>query len=625
MPWPCGRRAPKRLARAEPTRRARAASIPTSTTSLSSRRRSECALPLQHQREGESFVARVPVCLIPACLAFQSQVSIRANEKLRTLSSHSFKKSHVFWVIERTNLDVIWSCVLPESHVAVKEWRARDKRSYGHENFLDHGDIMQSFLERWERGALEGSPVLPTAAGGKAGAAFPLREDGVDEMWGCMRSARECPALDRALTSPPSLPHHLPHFPARVPTCSCVASAPLAADCSAYQAWVETGDHDLDGMELEEEEELNGEANDGADRGPCAPLPSAVQRVAAAASLGDGAAEAAIEDEINGGVPEQEPDAMPDVEMMAVDAPRAETRPGADANDGGSTEGSMEGPTEVDGGVTEVTCRETLASGTPSGHASGSSCGDSVLASSKDVDEGVGLDNCGAMMSNDETDVGGADALSPSLRTLEQASDVELGDALKVSWGGHKQDSYVGVVHHLSTPAEGQVTALMDWDDGTVDKTLVVLVGPAAVPWTKLDDGSCVMTRFKNSSMMDLFRGRTYEGLVASFSSVPKPVGVFAVTLDAKSLGGRLNSKLRWDEVVWSTRLTTGGPVLPKEFDLVATFTESSVGGIRTPKDIYVVLGYASAIEISQGPRAAVNDMIISPNHMPLKKVPSFH
>ena len=90
-----------------------------------------------------------------------AQVSIRANEKMASLSRTSFKKSNSFYVIERATQQQLWTCMLPPSHPSVRAYAVRDKRDYPNENALDHGDIIDDWLERWEAGAWKASPTMP--------------------------------------------------------------------------------------------------------------------------------------------------------------------------------------------------------------------------------------------------------------------------------------------------------------------------------------------------------------------------------------------------------------------------------------------------------------------------------
>jgi hypothetical protein len=83
----------------------------------------------------------------------------------------------------------MWTALLPESHVAVKGYRARDKRGYPDDEITDHGDLMQRFIERWELGALKDSPCMPTLVGGAAGDAYPIQED-VNDRWVYIKGAR---------------------------------------------------------------------------------------------------------------------------------------------------------------------------------------------------------------------------------------------------------------------------------------------------------------------------------------------------------------------------------------------------------------------------------------------------
>ena len=83
--------------------------------------------------------------------------------------------------------------------------------------------------------------------------------------------------------------------------------------------------------------------------------------------------------------------------------------------------------------------------------------------------------------------------------------------------------------------------------------------------------------------MNNLFRGRVFGGKVpATAHEMAKPMGIFAVSLDSKGLSPRLNAKVRWDEIVWSARLLNGGPGLPNEFDLVATYNNLNATKVRS-------------------------------------------
>ena len=66
--------------------------------------------------------------------------------------------------------------------MAVKAYQVRDKSTYPDEDFLDHGDVMQRWLERWKLGQLKSSSAMPTSVAGKAGDAYPLAED-MNDTW----------------------------------------------------------------------------------------------------------------------------------------------------------------------------------------------------------------------------------------------------------------------------------------------------------------------------------------------------------------------------------------------------------------------------------------------------------
>jgi hypothetical protein len=73
---------------------------------------------------------------------------------------------------------------------------------------------------------------------------------------------------------------------------------------------------------------------------------------------------------------------------------------------------------------------------------------------------------------------------------------------------------------------------------------------------------------------------------VVIYAPKAQPTGIFHISLDAVSLPKRVTNKIKWDEVAFSTSLSTGGPGLPQVFDLVASYTEASTGNVRTPKSV---------------------------------------
>ena len=106
---------------------------------------------------------------------------------MNALTSHSFKKSDIFHVVERSDLNVKWTCKLPKTHAAVKSYMIRDKTEYPTAFAVGHGELFNAFVEKWEAGQLRSAPLM-AKNDGKAGASFPS-EDEVGEIWAFIRGA----------------------------------------------------------------------------------------------------------------------------------------------------------------------------------------------------------------------------------------------------------------------------------------------------------------------------------------------------------------------------------------------------------------------------------------------------
>ena len=367
-----------------------------------------------------------------------------------------------------------------------------------------------------------------------------------------------------------------------------------AASCEAFETWQESGEQDLDGISGESEPDGSGDSDD--DRAPGRAPPASVAAIADAMAAGDRTAvDAAIDKAIGDaiGIAAEREAAEPDEaaavpEGESVDAPRGDTRPPL------------------------VTAGAVLERGLPD---------EMDAADAADADGDAADADAADAADADAADTADATRQTVELQTLDAARQVGIGTTLAIQWDGDA--TYVAVVHHVTEEVDGHIAVLVDWDDGQLgEHTRVVLVGPAAVPWHFITDGSCTMSR-QDKKSLNLFRGRLFNGVVPT-CQYGQPGGVFAATLDSASLSARLNAKLRWDEVIWSTRLETGGPGMPKELDLVATFTESTVGHVRTPKDVYIVLGYANPVQTSNGPRANKEPMQLLSRAAPTKPNAAF-
>lgn len=360
-------------------------------------------------------------------------------------------------------------------------------------------------------------------------------------------------------------------------------------------------------MELEEAEP---EEDEGADRSSCAPTSEQLEAVAAAvASVAAGADATAVEEAaMEEALP---PDPMADqfaeadaTATAALDAPRAQTRPLTMV---------ATGPLLAPPGLPTPTPSSSSTS-TPAPSTHGSIEAATAPAGDPAVQE-IGALNDGNLAMASEAD-------AERLLTQSDATEVVIGSTLHVKWDSKR--SYHAVVHHLMNDVDGHIVALVDYDDGSSEHVRLVLNGPAPTfPWSEVKDDSSVLSRVgKNTAFM--FRGRLNKGVV-TYAENAKPEGVFAITLDGASLTPRLYTKLRWDEVIWSTRLANGGSGLPDAFDMVATYYESTVGNVRSPKDIYIVLGYANPIETGQGPRAGKEPMqLVTGTSLPLKSKAAF-
>ena len=107
-----------------------------------------------------------------------AQVSIRAGEKVRSLSKHSFKRATIYYVSSQQHHTQTWTAALKPSDKAVKAYVARCKADYPRKEWLDAGEIYENWLEQWEAGRLpRGHPCMPNAPGGAAADTFPTTDD----------------------------------------------------------------------------------------------------------------------------------------------------------------------------------------------------------------------------------------------------------------------------------------------------------------------------------------------------------------------------------------------------------------------------------------------------------------
>ena len=75
----------------------------------------------------------------------------------------------------------------------MRAYEVRNKEDYPDENLLDHGDVIQSWLERWELGHFKGTPLMPKNDG-KAADTWPM-EEGIFERWRHARGVHACRTL----------------------------------------------------------------------------------------------------------------------------------------------------------------------------------------------------------------------------------------------------------------------------------------------------------------------------------------------------------------------------------------------------------------------------------------------